>query len=378
MGASRNLASVSVRFRTDVGDSRDLWVFASDTPFGSTTVSGLRSQSGVTAVRLQTPSGDTNVASLGRSARYIRVQSAVSGAIALTEVTPTDAATNQSPAAAITSPTSGATFAAPANFRVETDTSDPDGTVEKVEFYRGSILHKTDTNPPFSAGVYDLGAGTYEWTAKATDDDGATTTSAPVSVTVTSTSTNQPPAVSITSPANGATFPPPADFRIYTDASDADGTVKKVEFYRGSTLHKTDTNPPFSASVKDLGVGTYEFTARAVDDKGAKTTSAPVSVIVDNGSANLPPAVTITSPASGTEFSAPATFRVFTDTSDDGTVERVEFYRGSTLHKTDTNPPFSAGVYDLGPGTYEFTARAVDDKGAKTTSAPVSVTVTQP
>ena len=378
LGASRDLEDVTVRFRTDccTAENRDLWVFASDTPFESTTVDGLRSQAGVTAVRLETPDGDSNAAALGRSARYIRVQSAATGSLALVEVTPNAPLPNLAPMVSITSPTSGSLFEAPADFRVYTDASDADGTVKKVEFYRGAELHKIDANPPFSAGVYGLGTGTHDFTAKAIDNEGAETTSAPVSVTVEEAPGNLAPMVSITSPTSGSLFEAPADFRVYTDASDADGTVKKVEFYRGAELHKIDANPPFSASVKELGVGTYDFTARAVDDRGAKTTSAPVSVTVEDPVANLPPSVLITSPATGTRFSGPASFRVFTDTSDaDGTVKKVEYFRDSVLFKTDANPPFSAGVYDLGPGDYEFTARAIDDKGAKTISAPVSVTV---
>jgi hypothetical protein len=373
LGATRDLESVTVRFRTDCcsAQNRDLWVFASATPFSSTSVSGLRAQPGVSAVRLETPAGDVNTAALDRSARYLRVQSPVSGSLALVEVTPNVAAANQPPAIAITDPPGGSTFAAPATFRVLTDNSDADGTVEKVEFFRNGTLHKTDTNPPFSAGVYDLGAGEYAFTARATDDEGAQTTSDPVSVRV--RSTNAAPAISITSPASGARFAAPADFRILTDNSDSDGTVQKVEFFRNSTLFKTDTSPPFSGGVRNLGSGSYTFTARATDDGGAQTTSDPVTVTVGS---NAAPSISITSPADGAAFAAPATFRVLTDNSDaDGTVEKVEFFRNGTLHKTDTNPPFSAGVYDLGAGEYAFTARATDDEGAQTTSDPVSVRV---
>lgn len=46
---------------------------------------------------------------------------------------------------------------------------------------------------------------------------------------------NNPPTVSITSPANNQTFTAPASFTIATDAADADGneTIEKVEFYDG-------------------------------------------------------------------------------------------------------------------------------------------------
>ncbi len=252
LGESRNLEGVTVRFRTDCCsvENRDLWVFASDVPFGSTTVAGLQAQPGVSAVRLQTPTGNVNVAALNRSARYIRVQSPATGSLALTEVTPNAATTpNQAPAISISSPANGTRFVAPANFTLETTSSDSDGTVAKVDFYRGGVLHETDTSAPFSAGVSGLQAGSHTFTAKATDDDGAETTSDPVSVTVDPASSNQPPAVSITSPANGARYNAPASFRVDATSSDPDGTVAKVQFFRGSTLLKADSTVPYTAPV---------------------------------------------------------------------------------------------------------------------------------
>ena len=55
------------------------------------------------------------------------------------------------------------------------------------------------------------------------------------------TGTNQPPTVSITGPAAGATFTAPATIAVTATASDTDGTIAKVDFYRGSTLMASDT-----------------------------------------------------------------------------------------------------------------------------------------
>ena len=49
------------------------------------------------------------------------------------------------------------------------------------------------------------------------------------------------PAVSITSPANNASFIAPANITINATASDSDGTISKVEFFQGTTLLNTDT-----------------------------------------------------------------------------------------------------------------------------------------
>ncbi len=75
--------------------------------------------------------------------------------------------------------------------------------------------------------------------------DGYTLAARSNAVTVGST-TNAPPAVSITSPSNGATFTAPASITISATASDSDGTVAQVQFFQGATLLGTDTTAPYS------------------------------------------------------------------------------------------------------------------------------------
>jgi hypothetical protein len=153
-----------------------------------------------------------------------------------------------------------------------------------VEFFRNGSLIATDTTSPYSAAVSSLAAGSYSFTARAYDDDGASTTSAAVSVTVGS---NTAPTVSITSPANGATFTAPASFSISATAADSNGTVARVEFFNGSTLIGTDTGAPYAAAVSSLPAGTYTFTAVAYDNAGASRQSSGVTVTV--GAATTPP-----------------------------------------------------------------------------------------
>jgi hypothetical protein len=90
---------------------------------------------------------------------------------------------------------------------------------------------------------------------------------------------NQPPSVSITAPADGMRFTAPADFTVRATASDSDGTVSRVQFFRNGTLVRTDTSSPYTYTVNNLGRGTYTFTAVATDDDGA-TTSAPITITV--------------------------------------------------------------------------------------------------
>jgi chitinase len=118
-------------------------------------------------------------------------------------------------------------------------------------------------------------------TAVAQDNTGATTTSAPLAVTVTAPVPNLPPVVTLTGPANGAVFTAPADIGITANASDSDGTVAVVEFYAGATLIGSDTTAPYAMSWNDVGVGQYALTAVARDNGGAMTVSGARDIRVD-------------------------------------------------------------------------------------------------
>jgi predicted amidohydrolase len=92
---------------------------------------------------------------------------------------------------------------------------------------------------------------------------------------------------------------------------------------------------------------------------------------------NVAPAVTLTSPASGSSYTAPATVTLSANATDsDGTIARVDFYAGATLIATDTTSPYSASWSNVPAGSHTLTARATDNAGATTTSVATSITVT--
>ncbi len=278
LGRSKYIANARIIYRsgTSGNTGRDVWVFASDNPFTSTNIDATRAQPGVVSVRLQTPSAGSGTATLNKNARYVRVQSPGSAtSLSLAEV---ELTSNQAPTAAITAPSAGATFTAPASYEIAANAADTDGTISKVEFYRGSTLVGTDTTSPYSVSDSGVAAGTHSLTAKAFDNNNEATTSNPVQITV--DPQNQRPTVSVTSPSSGATFTAPAGYTFSANASDADGSVAKVEFFRGSTLVGTDTDSPFSITESNVGQGNYALTAKATDNRGDATTSSQVNIEV--------------------------------------------------------------------------------------------------
>ncbi|MGM9508960.1 Ig-like domain-containing protein [Larkinella sp. GY13] len=91
---------------------------------------------------------------------------------------------------------------------------------------------------------------------------------------------NVAPTVTLTSPAQSATFNAPATINLTATASDSDGSVTKVEFYNGSTKVGEATTAPFQYSMTNVDEGTYAFKAVAADDLFATTSSAIDTVTV--------------------------------------------------------------------------------------------------
>ncbi len=198
---------------------------------------------------------------------------------------------NQPPSVSVTSPSNGATFTASANITINASASDSDGTVAQVQFFANGSLLGTDTSAPFSFAWNNVVAGNYSLTARATDNSGASTTSTGVNISVNSPA-NQPPTVSISSPANGATFTAPANITVNASASDSDGTVAQVQFFANSTSLGTDTTAPYSVSWNSVPAGSYTLTARATDNAGATTTSTGINITVNPAGGGQSPFVT--------------------------------------------------------------------------------------
>ena len=92
---------------------------------------------------------------------------------------------------------------------------------------------------------------------------------------------NLPPSVSLTSPANGASFATTTNITLAVSASDPNGVVANVEYFAVSTsLGLVSGGNPFTLVWSNLVEGAYTLTAVATDNGGLRTTSAPVNVTV--------------------------------------------------------------------------------------------------
>ncbi len=227
-------------------------------------------------------------------------------------------ATNLPPSVTIISPQDGAVFYTPTNILILAKASDPDGSVTNVEFFAGTEDLGPGTpvvlDPPGVNGVTGLvylfnwlnpSPGDYPLTAVATDNGGASTTSAAVNITVLQgPPTNLPPVVRMVSPANGSVFRSPINIPLFAFANDPDGFVTSVEFFAGTNSLGLGQRVPVVTPLAGGGlvvggpvppiyptnlffliwsnapVGTDALTAVATDNGGLSTTSAPVNIII--------------------------------------------------------------------------------------------------
>ena len=189
---------------------------------------------------------------------------------------------NTLPTVSLTSPTNGASFFVGNTVAIAATAADADGSVSQVEFLVDGTVVNTDNTAPYAYN-WTATSGNHVITARATDNAGGVTTSTAVNITV---GVVVPPTVSITAPANGATFVlSTTPVTISANASDPDGSVSQVEFFVDGTSVGVDNSSPYSVNWTAT-IGNKTLTAVATDNNNATATSSPVNISVfDSASA---------------------------------------------------------------------------------------------
>jgi hypothetical protein len=327
---------------------------------------------------------------------------------------------NQLPTVTLTAPANNTSYLAPASITISANASDADGTISSVSFYHGTTLIGTDATAPYQFNWTNVAAGTYSITAVATDNAGGTTTSSPITVIVESTPSFKLQGESacavdgIINENINAGFIGTGYVNVnnvvgskasWAIAASAQENISlTIRFANGTTTNRTMSvgvnGVTQIASVNFEGTGAWTTWNTAVVQisvsKGNNIVTL-TSLTADGGPnidelsfgsenisagqcnpnpANIPPIVSLTSPASGAGYTAPASIQLrATATDNDGSVSKVEFYNGSELISSVLTAPYEFNWTNVEPGTYVITAKATDDQGAVTESVPVTVTV---
>jgi hypothetical protein len=182
----------------------------------------------------------------------------------------------------------------------------PGGAAAGYRLYDGpasrTYTNIIDVGNATTGTVSNLVAGvTYFFAVTAYDRNGLESDfSSEVSFTV-PLPTNSPPAIALTSPADGAVYTAPTTISLAADIVANGATISQVQFYNGAILLATATSAPYSFIWSNVSAGTYSVSAAVVYGSGSTVVSAAANVTVT--SARPLPGLTFTAD-SGT-FAAP-------------------------------------------------------------------------
>jgi gliding motility-associated-like protein len=287
------------------------------------------------------------------------------GAVAISDIKLISVSKNNtSPTIQLTAPADKSVFSAGVNVTIAATASDNDGTITKVEFFNGAEKLGEDVASPYSIIWPNVSAGSYILTARVTDNVNRSTTSNKVSVTV--TAANTAPIVSIISPKNNASYKEGASLTLTADASDANGSITKVEFYNGTLKLGEDLSAPYNFTVSKLTAGDYSFTAKATDNAKAISTSQIVFITV--AGSNASPVISITNPLAQSIFSPGENIVLSAEASDeDGSITKVEFFQGPTKLGDDLTSPYSFVWKNVSKGSYTIRVKVTDNESATST-----------
>ncbi|MGQ0627699.1 MAG: beta strand repeat-containing protein, partial [Phycisphaerales bacterium] len=265
--------------------------------------------------------------------------------------------------------------------------ADADGTIARVQFYRdadgnGQFDANIDTllgEDTSASGGYKLtfattgfSTGTNRYYARVTDNDGGQS-----SVVTITNRVNAAPTFTTFSAGAAAVSRGASVVLTASGATDTDGTVSRIEFYRDANgngtfdagtdiLVGTDSsasggNYTFNAPTAALTAGDNVFFSRTKDNNGAFSAARSVTVTVNNVAPTL--GSLTRSPAVVTVLGNMLTLTANSVTDADGTVASVQFYRDAdgdgqfdanidTLIGTDTS---ATSGYTLAIATNFFT-----------------------
>ncbi len=354
-----------------------------------------------------------------------------------------DVPPNRPPAVALVNPPDGSVLTAPVDVRLVASASDSDGWVATVAFFDGTnslgIVHNhpqvldpvllpdgdvdalTAILPrnPFVLVWSNAPPGEHRLSAVATDNDGASTRSPSVSITI--VELPEPTIVNIIARDPKASEGP----RLATAADIAADTATFVVTRRGPTnetlvvhfriggtaLNGVDYRELANAVRIPAGESSAPIVVVPIDDnlvEGAESVVLSLvappciaiwppppdcyevgrnhtarAVIYDNDEPpNEPPGVRLVEPEDGDVFLAPADIKLVAKAGDsDGTVVLVEFFEGTNKVAMATGPSEDGLYYArwvaVPAGHYVLTAVATDNRGATAESEPHEIKVVE-
>ena len=170
-----------------------------------------------------------------------------------------------------------------------------------------------------------------------------------------------PPSVGFTKPDNGSVVS--GLLNIQVSATD-NIKVNSVKLFINGVLHGVSSVSPYNFEWDTTKVANGSYTLQAVATDGAENSStATISVVVNNVQDTIPPTISITSPKDGAVVKN--TVSVTVSASDNIKVTKVELYINGVLTDTSFTAPFNLkwNTRSFAKGTHTLQAKAYDASG---------------
>jgi len=302
------------------------------------------------------------------------------------------ASANPTPVVSITNPVAGSSFSSGSNVTITAMASESNGTITNVTLFDGSTLLGSSSTSPFSFVLNNITSGPHTFTAQATDLNGVTVTSNPISVTITAQSLLPSlPVIAITSPVSGSSLTAGSNLTVSMSASELNGTIANISLFNGAGVLLGSSNASaYSFVYSNLLPGTYTFTAQVTDILGVTISSSPVTVTVNSQPVDpapvvttpvvttpvVAPSITLTSPLNGNSYTVPASITLSSSPVDSAAaISRVDYYAGAIYLGEATVSPYTVNWNSASAGNYAITAKATDSNGNTFVSGMANITV---
>jgi hypothetical protein len=294
------------------------------------------------------------------------------------------------PTVSVAGPTNGQLFAAPATIPLRASVTGGSGTAT-VQYYNGTtLIGSSSTGPSYPFDWPNVAAGDYTVKAKVIDANTDTAESTPVAFSV--RPANAATFVSQTVPSSmaaGASYLVTVVMKntgaaTWTAATKYElGSVGPVN---NTTWGRSRAQLAAAASVAPNAQysfqfnvtapttpGTYNFQWQMVRDNAESfgATSVPLNIVVAGA-----PSVSMTQPAAGSIYAAPATVQLRANVTGGSGGFTVQYYNGATLiGSSSAAPSYPIDWPNVPIGDYSIKAKAVDANTATAESLPVAVNV---
>ncbi|REG81420.1 Ig-like domain-containing protein [Algoriphagus antarcticus] len=304
------------------------------------------------------------------------------GSVLLAKTLDGPAQSNLPPTISLSQPVQNEVFTVGDEILIKANAADPEGKIQRVEFYVDETLVNTLAQSPYQFSLNNAPQGTYELKAKVFDEVGQSGESARVAIIVQNVvearpSQNLPPSIGIIQPTQNQVFNNDQTIVIKTNATDPENKISKVELYYNSTLLSVLTQAPFEFKLPNPSIGNFVLNAKVYDDQGQMAESSNVNIsVVSSASINLAPSVEIISPSQNQIFNKGQNVLIETIALDpEGKIAKVEFFAGGSLLGSATSAPYQLEVKNVPTGTFVLRARVSDDQGLIGESSNIFVSV---